>query len=235
MHRLLEALLPRQCLLCGLHAGVNTNLCQACRNGLPVIANPCSHCGIDMPTIAATSICAMCLKNPPNYHRCFALYQYASSARKLITDFKFNANFAAGKFLAEQLAIKIRSHYRFKQSPDAIIAIPLHYTRLASRGYNQSLIMAQTIEQRTQIPLIADGLTKRHATPTQTSVGSASARMQNLRGSFCASEKLQTKQLSSILIIDDVVTTQATLSEAAKVLTAKGVNKVTCFCVARAD
>jgi ComF family protein len=234
MPRLLDTLLPRQCLLCGLLAGINTNVCQTCKEGLPIISNPCEHCGIDMAARSATSICALCLKNAPAYHRCCALYRYESSASKLITDFKFNANFAAGKFLAEQLARKISSHYRDNLLADAMIAIPLHYTRLASRGYNQSLILAQAIGRRTKIPLINDGLYKRHATPAQTSLNSATARTQNLRGSFRVSEHIKSKGINSVIIIDDVVTTQATLNEAAKTLAANGVKKVTCFCVARA-
>ena len=235
INKLLNGLLPRQCILCDMRSNNSTNVCHSCQNRLPRIETPCHHCGIDMRTSSNTMLCAPCIKAASHYDRCVALYRYETSARTLVTKFKFEAKFAAGQFLAEQLSASINAHYRDKKPPNAILAIPLHSTRLLGRGYNQSLILAQRVAHTTQIPLISHGLCKPRATPAQTSLNSASARTRNLLNSFAVNSKIREQELESVIIIDDVVTTGATLNEAAKTLLLGGVKKVVCFCVARAN
>lgn len=235
INKLIDVLLPRQCVLCGMSSDTTKNLCYTCQSRLPSICNPCSHCGIDMQTLTASMLCATCINKPSAYQRCIALYRYEGGAQKLITEFKFKAKFAAGKFLAEELAEKINAHYAGKKTPDALLAIPAHYTRLARRGYNQSLLLAKGVARLTQIPLISNGLYKSKATPAQSSLKSAVARAQNLQNSFSVDPKLLTRRIESVAVIDDVVTTQATLNEAAKTLRAYGIKTVTCFCIARAN
>jgi ComF family protein len=188
-----------------------------------------------MQIISASMLCATCIEKPSVYNRCIGLYRYEGGARKLITEFKFKAKFAAGKFLAEKLAEEIITHYHSEKTPDGIFVIPLHYTRLGQRGYNQSLLLAQRVARLTEIPLITNGLRKLHATAAQSSLNSAAERAHNLRNSFSMNCEVETKQLESVIIIDDVVTTQATLKEAAKTLRRSGVKTITCFCIARAN
>jgi len=186
-----------------------------------------------MDIASDSMLCASCIAKPATFDRCIALYRYQDGARKLVTEFKFNAKFAAGRYLAEQLAEKVNTHYRHQTKPDAVLPIPMHRTRLLTRGYNQSLLLAQRISHLTDIPIISHGLHKPKATPAQSSLDSAAARSSNLRGAF----KIKPWGVStnSVILIDDVVTTQATLREATNTLLAAGVNTVTCFCVARAN
>ncbi len=188
-----------------------------------------------MPGQSLSTVCPTCVTAPWAFQRCIALYRYEGSARKLVTEFKFKAKFSAGKFLAEMLAEEINAHYAGIQTPDALLAIPLYYARLASRGYNQSLVLAQTIARLTHIPLMVGGLVKSHATPAQTSLSSAAARSRNLRSSFCVDWQIRAQLMESVVVVDDVMTTGATLNEVAKTLRRGGVKTVMCFCVARAN
>jgi ComF family protein len=199
---LLDGLLPRQCLLCNMGSKGAVNICSSCQSRLPRITNPCHHCGIDMQGISVSNVCSTCLTAPWAFQRCIALYRYEGSARKLVTEFKFKAKFSAGKFLAETLAEEINAYYVGNKAADALLAIPLHYARLARRGYNQSLLLAQTIARLTDIPLIANGLSKHHATPAQSSLNSAAARSQNLRSSFCTNWQIRAQRLESVVVID---------------------------------
>jgi ComF family protein len=235
INTLLDVFLPRQCLLCRLQTGRASNICHLCQSRLPRIVNPCAHCGIDMQTISTSMLCARCITKPVTAHRCIGLYRYEDGARKLITEFKFKAKFAAGKFLAEELAKLINAHYRGTEAPDGLLAIPLHRARLAQRGYNQSLLLAQRIAHLTGIPLLTQKLSKRHATPAQSSLNSAAERAQNLRNAFAVHSDWDTQHLNCVILIDDVVTTQATFNEAATTLHRGGVKIINCFCVARAN
>jgi ComF family protein len=113
---------------------------------------------------------------------------------------------------------------------DALIPIPLHYARLQERGYNQANLLAQALASQVRRPVLADALVRRKATTSQVGLGAA-ARRDNLQDAFSASGLLP----PSILLVDDVCTTGATLGAAALALRAAGVQTIYAATISLAD
>jgi ComF family protein len=160
---------------------------------------------------------------------------YASPADRLISQFKFNANFAAGLALGEVLALGFKRHCDFHGYPDALIPIPLHQLRLKKRGFNQALELAKQLSYSTGIPILNNTLTRTKNTVPQTEIKRAGLRKSNLKKAFTCIDLLSHGNAKHIALVDDVVTTGATLNEAARALFIGGAARVDCFCIARAN
>ncbi len=235
IQQLIDIALPRQCLLCGIDTNVAANVCPYCQAMLPKIVCPCHRCGIEMHSSGDNPLCFKCIKAAPKYNRCIPLYRYEAGAKMLITDFKFGSKFAAGEFLANELALSVSNFYRNTKAPNILVPVPLHISKLARRGFNQSLQLARGVAKATGIPLADSCLKKNRATPAQSSLSTAAERRRNLRGSFSLKLPFSASGIKSVALIDDVVTTQATINEISEVLVDGGFEEVNCFCVARAQ
>ncbi len=222
-----EWLLPRHCLLC-LGPATDIDLCAACRDALPRIENPCSSCGAPLAT---GRLCARCLKSPLNFHRVCIPYRYAGPVPTLIHALKFRHRLAAASVLGELLAQSLKGAR--PGLPQCLVPVPLHPRRQRQRGFNQSMEIARPLSARLGIP-IAPRLARRiRATAAQTGLVGANARERNLRGAF-ALEKNLFKDLTHVAIVDDVVTTGATVRSLALTLKCAGVSRVELWSVARA-
>ncbi len=133
------------------------------------------------------------------------------------------------------LANKMRVHYTKTPNPDLLLAIPLHRNRLKQRGFNQSIEIARVISRYCQIPLVKSALSKIRDTSPQTELGSARARKSNLKGAFRLANARQLESVKSIALIDDVVTTMATISAVSKVLQHHGIRHIDVWCLARSS
>jgi len=144
---------------------------------------------------------------------------------RLLPRFKFHHDLAAGRLLAQLMLHALRDVPR----PDALLAVPLHPSRLRRRGYDQALELARPLARSLQLPLMTDGLTRTRATAARTRATAAqseldaAARKRNLRGAFSARPGAWPEYVT---LIDDVMTTGATLSAAASALRAAGVARV---------
>lgn len=151
----------------------------------------------------------------------------------MIQSFKFNENLALTALFADALLTKVRHHAKTKdgQLPDRVIPLPLARRRLAERGFNQSALLAEEVAGRMGLSYAPHGLLKIRDTPPQAGLD-REARLKNVRGAFDCGEPLAGQHIA---IVDDVMTTGATLSEAAKVLKKAGATFVSAWVVARAD
>lgn len=193
----------------------------------------CASCGYpfahQMTGISAFDLqCASCLARRPAYATARSALQYDDASRKLVLAFKHGGhtdrlqNFAAQMHRAGRTAL---SH------ADAIIPVPLHRTRLIKRRYNQSALLARALSKRCGVPMDAHCLLRVKRTPSQGGL-SAKGRYRNVRGAFTvqSSEKIKGKRL---VLIDDVMTTGATLNACARTLKRAGAARVDAVCLAR--
>lgn len=216
------ALLPGSCLLCGGDSG-NTLLCPPCEADLPAMPEAlCPQCSAQT---THGERCGSCLKNKPNFDRTFALHRYDFPADHIIHALKYGHQLAVADWLGQRLSEKLAA-----RAFDTIIGLPLHPERLRERGFNQSGEIARRIAHDLHLPLDRDSLIRSRATPPQAELP-LKERQRNVRGAFECRRDFSDRH---ILLVDDVMTTGATLNECARVLKLHGANQVSVAVSARA-
>ena len=217
-----EHLLPGSCLLCGVDCQAAL-FCSACLADLPAHDGPqCLQCA---EPNSHGNVCSDCRKNSPHYDQVIAHFRYEFPVDRIIHALKYGHQLAIARWLGEALLTHpaIDGH-------DCIIAMPLHPERIRERGFNQSIEIARTISRTTKQPLLLDILKRSRPTVPQTRL-SPKERQSNVRGAFECSEDLTGR---SILLIDDVMTTGASLGECARILKLHGARRVSVAVAARA-
>ena len=227
--------LPTACIVCARNVNTTENLCRECLHDLPWIKAACSCCGEYSHLPLTKQVCTRCELAPPPFRFCKGIFRYEKPVNVMLSGFKFNARFEAGFALGSQLARHMRDHYLSQRSPDLLLPIPLHPNRLRERGYNQATEIAKLAASSCNIPLQRQLLIRERNTVPQTETGSARNRLRNLQGAFRVAEVTELQNVKSIAIIDDVVTTMATIIAATKALQSAGVENVEIWCVARAS
>lgn len=217
----LKQLLPGQpCLLCSSVSQHGT-CCPACAASLPYLhAEHCPVCAL--PTHNG-AVCGHCLQKPPHFTRTVAVFAYAFPLNKLILALKYGEKFQLATLLGDLLA------QRVTVAPDCIIAMPLHPTRLKERGFNQSLQLAQRIGQQLKLPVLPLACQRMRNTPSQSTLP-WNERGKNMRKAFSCLADVAGKHVA---IVDDVMTTGATLNELALALINAGATEVSAWVVAR--
>ncbi|MBS0463839.1 MAG: ComF family protein [Proteobacteria bacterium] len=251
MARAGRVLLPPRCLVCADPGADGHDLCAACMTQLPWNHASCRRCGVPMPVLSEaegpvlseaegpvpspagapeTTVCGRCLRKPPPLERVLAAFDYRFPVDRLVPRFKFHHDLAAGRELAAALCTFVAPALAVDgERPQALIPVPLHTARLRERGYNQALELARPLARAFSIPLLRDALRRIRATAAQSDLG-ALARRRNPRGAFAVAGK---PLPAHVALIDDVMTTGATVHECARVLHRAGVARVDAWVVAR--
>jgi ComF family protein len=220
--------LPQRCELCAGVSGTDL-VCNACVRDLPWLPSTCPVCAL--PT-SGGSVCGRCLNEPPAFDATFAAFSYAFPIDRLIHSFKYQGRLALAEWCADAILARrelAKPGVGSRARPQRLIALPLAAERQRERGYNQALEIARVIVARTAIPLLSRGLSRVRATPPQAALP-WSERAKNVRGAFACELDLSGV---TVAIVDDVMTTGASLAEAAKVLKASGAARVENWVVAR--
>jgi ComF family protein len=170
-------------------------------------------------------VCGACLQQPPAFDHTLAAFSYRFPIDRLLHAFKYSDNLALTEILAKPLARLAADHPK----PDLLMPMPLHPGRLKERGFNQSLEIAKPISRWLDIPLTADACQRTRDTPTQAGL-KWKERRRNVRGAFACSLDLSG---GKIAVLDDVMTTGATLNEISRVLKDCGASEVSAWVVAR--
>jgi ComF family protein len=226
--RLGHLLLPLRCLVCGEAGAGGHDLCTSCQRALPWNQSACARCGLPMPTPVAA--CGRCLNKPPPLDSVHAAFRYGFPVDGLLPRFKFHHDLAAGRELAEAMQVTLAEAMSVDSNrPQALIAVPLHRSRLRQRGYNQALELARPLARKFAIPLLHDGLRRIRDIAPQSGLG-ALARRRNPRGAFAIGSNALP---AHVALVDDVMTTGATLYECARVLRRAGVGRVDAWVAAR--
>ena len=211
------------CYLCR-GASVDT-LCAPCGSELPYLARArCPRCGL--PATAGDP-CGRCLGEPPAYDATIAVFAYAFPADVLVQGLKFRSDLALARLLADELHAEVRA--ASDAAVDLIMPVPLHDARLRERGYNQSMEIARGIASQLGVHLAADACIRVRDTAAQLDLP-LKERRENVRGAFSCRQALEGK---TVAVVDDVMTTGATLAELATTLKKFGAIRVVNWVVAR--
>ncbi len=222
------ALLPLHCLLCAADGCDGRDLCAGCHADLARNSLCCPRCAVPLET--ASPACGACLKREPPFACAWAPFRYEHPLNLLEARFKFHGDLAAGRVLAE-LMIDAARALPLAAKPQALLCVPLHRDRLRERGYNQALELARPLARALQIAFDGCALERSRSTVAQTGLD-AVQRRRNLRDAFVL--RAGTTLPSHVAIVDDVMTTGATLRECAVVLRRAGVARVDAWALARA-
>jgi ComF family protein len=214
---------PTRCLACDAPGGEVLDLCPACAAGLPWLRDACRQCALPL---SAPGICGDCLCQPPPLAAVHAACVYAAPLDRLLPRFKFHQDLAAGRLLSQLMA----EAFAHLPPPDVLVPVPLHRGRLRQRGYDQALELARPLARALRIPLRADLLQRVRATRAQSELD-APARRRNLRDAFAV--RLRAPLPAHVVLVDDVMTTGATLHAAARSLRRAGVQRIEAWVCAR--
>jgi ComF family protein len=217
-------LLPPRCLACGERGRPGSDLCPDCHAELPRNRLACARCGL--PMAVAADACGECLSRPPPYAASFTPFTYAFPVDRLLLRFKFHGDLACGQTLAELM----HEAGTGVERPQALVPVPLHASRLRQRGYDQALELAKALGSAYGLPVLDRVLHRQRVTAPQSQLD-AVARRRNLHGAFAVRAGWLPPHLA---LVDDVMTTGATLAEAAAALLRAGAKRVDAWAVARA-
>jgi len=224
---LVRLALPQHCELC-LAPTHSALLCAPCASALPRAAAACPVCALPSPDGA---ICGACHRHPPPYAATVAALVYAFPVDRLLQQIKYGGRLALADWAGAVLAAAVRhalAQRKADDRPERIVALPLAEQRQRERGFNQAREIATRVAQATALPLAAP-LTRISGGPPQAALPWA-ARRRNVQGAFAAHADLRGARIA---LVDDVMTTGATLAEAARALTRAGAARVECWVVAR--
>jgi ComF family protein len=206
---LLDFIAPHYCAFCGVASeGEERSICVGCRDDLPWAEPPVSP----LPTLFKYSI---------------SMLEYEFPVDVAIKAMKFNRKVFYVPAFAEILC---SASQLLPADIDAVVPVPLHWRRKASRGFNQASEIAKPLARKLNVPVLR--CVRRHkATSFQSGLG-ATERAKNLRFAFQVKESLSYKH---VLLVDDIITTGATLTELARILRASGIEAVSALTIARAS
>ncbi len=220
-------MIPEVCLLC--HApSQHHGLCAGCRQDLPWLTEPhCPVCALPSP---ANQVCGQCITHPPAFTAAFAAFRFEYPLVGVIHRFKYQGDWRLGSTLAKWLAQGLQVQTSLDYKPDLVIPIPLHTSRLKERGFNQAQLLAEQWAVDNKIPLAKFLLQRIVPTGSQAALDKEE-RLRNLHDAFLSNPEVMNKH---ILLIDDVMTTGATLEQASRELLRSGAKRVDVACLARA-
>ncbi len=219
--RVVRAALPQDCLLCGAPSD-NAPLCGPCRDELPALSRACPLCA--MPS-SLGEICGTCLRHPPQFDMTVAAWRYAYPVDRLVQALKFHGRLALASFFAGVLASLVER----ADVVDVVIPMPLHPSRLTERGFTQAAEIARHLTGKLGTRLAFQGASRIRRTLPQANLP-LDERSRNVCGAFACALDLTGARVA---VVDDVMTTGATLGELAKVLKRAGAARVENWVVAR--
>jgi ComF family protein len=233
----ITALLGIPCLLCGHHHHQPVNICQACLTDLPWCQQSCRQCGLPLATEPGSRlqlVCGQCLQQPPMFNRSLAACHYLPPVDGLLKRFKHQHHLPSGRVLAHLLAQAVKTHWQQPSSfqPELLLPVPLHRQRLQQRGFNQALLLAQWLGTALDLPVAGQYCQRVNRTVSQQGQ-KRHQRLRNLKGAF---QLYQPIRVSRIALVDDVMTTGATveaLSLAIHDTCGNGVEQIAVWCAAR--
>lgn len=218
---------PRRCAICGeITTKKAGTICSRCYKELPFIAEPrCKRCGKSVESMEV-EFCFDCSRKEFYYEYGFSLWKYSAKMKKSIAYFKYHNRKEYAAFYGEEF-VKQFGDSLLQLEPDALVPVPVHWTRYIERGYNQAEVVAREIGKRLGIPVVDDLLIRRRKTVAQKKLDDKQ-RARNLEQAFAISGKWQnsSKRLKKVVIIDDIYTTGSTINMCAKVLKKHGIEQV---------
>lgn len=242
------------CLSCRIPVFRQLALCEHCEADLPWQIPGCQRCGVSMDdnsvsTTATASpgpvpndpgawvkVCLNCQQLPPHFDRCMPLFAYQVPISGMIKRFKEHACFSDARCLGHLMSAAFRQHYLEQDlcAPAFLLPVPLHSRRVRQRGFNQAAMLCDAISKSSGIPVLRHACERRPGMHAQRGLG-AQARHLNMQGIFYRGRQTHLTAGRHIAIIDDVVTTTATVNAMSAVLRQHGVAQIDIWSIARAN
>jgi ComF family protein len=230
---LLDLLYPPLCLACRAPVGEPRALCAACWSKLTFFDGPiCACCGLLFELDPGPdSLCASCLARPPAFDRARAAMAYDDGSKGVILALKRADRLEFAQLFSVWLTGAGRP---LLEEADVIVPVPLHRLRLWTRRYNQAAVLAQRLSRISGRAFDPFALVRSRATPSQGDMASPKARQRNVRGAFrVPGSRASAVAGRTVLLIDDVLTTGATVEACARTLKRAGAKKVLVLTIAR--
>ncbi|MCZ6830155.1 MAG: phosphoribosyltransferase family protein [Gammaproteobacteria bacterium] len=230
---LLDQLAPCSCQLCGQATGRPVALCEPCQRSLACNSSACPNCAL--PSAEAGELpCGHCQQQPPAFASTTAPYLYTQPVDGFIKQLKFSADLCQLPVLAELMSRPMAQALRRHGRPDLLVPVPLHWRRQWRRGFNQASLLARQLRHH---PLLRDWslqvddrlCTRRRATVAQHGLA-PEQRRHNIRQAFSCREYVSDLH---VVIVDDVMTTGATVEALAREILNQGARRVDVWCCAR--
>ena len=229
---LLNVVLPPRCLACGEAVAQAGALCAGCWDRIDFIAPPfCACCGLPFEfDPGPETLCGACLRDRPAYDRARSVMRYDEVSKGLILRFKHADRTDGAPAFGSWLA---RAGGELLAEADLLAPVPLHWRRLWQRRYNQAALLCHALGRAGDRPVVAGLLVRRRATPSQGRRNRAERR-HNVRGAFALAPQVSALCAGKrVLLVDDVMTTGATVEACAKALIEGGVAAVDVLTLAR--
>lgn len=230
LSEIIEIILPERntCAICDYkdeYIGL-THICISCNSELYNLEGMlCSKCS--KPLNTDIELCNECIYKEKAFDRAIAPLKYDGKTKELIQDFKYNNKSYLYKMFGYKMVNKLKKEKLIDF--DAIIPVPIHKSKMLTRGYNQSELLAKFISFKIDVPMIK--LIKRHKDTKPQSDLSVQNRWTNIYGAFKLID--MPSGINKVLLVDDIYTTGATLNECSLLLKENGIKKVTCITIAR--
>ncbi len=228
----LDLVFPPRCPACAVRTRV-VGLCAPCRTRVPRIGTPsCSICGVPFAGTGISHACAACVRRRPQFSVARARTVYGPGQQNPAIDLLHRLKYGRDFTMAPILAALLLEDLPLRVDHDVIVPIPLHRARLRWRGFNQAVPLARAVARQCGLPVAPMALARRRPTPPQVGLPAAQRRA-NVRHAFT----LRRPDLidgRAVLLVDDVMTTGATLDECARVLNRAGARRVDALVLARA-
>jgi ComF family protein len=249
------------CLSCKTPVRRSLALCENCEADLPWQLPDCQRCGVSLAGDTAGSLaysasnqtpdwasaiadantnknesCLSCQQFPPSFDHCRSLFAYQIPVASMIKRFKDHAGFSEARCFGQLLSAAFEQYYLEQDItlPALLLPVPLHSTRIRQRGFNQAIMLCNSISTRTGITVLRHACERRPSQHSQRGL-SAQARQLNMQGVFYDGKQAHLTAAKHIAIIDDVVTTTATVNSMSAVLRQQGAARIDVWSVARTN
>lgn len=222
-----RVLYPECCVLCGKVCDTGVALCRGCTDDLACNSHACPRCASPLPP-GSGGMCGRCQQRLPPFDRAVSPFIYQPPLDSLLRELKFERRLHHARLLGTAMARQIRDSGI--TLPELLLPVPLHRARLRERGYNQAIELSRPLSRILGIPIDRYSCIRRHNTRSQSDLGFKSRRA-NVRHAFELRRPLAAEHVA---VVDDVMTTGATLSELARTLKGGGVKRVDVWSCARA-
>lgn len=211
----LDWVYPPVCAICGTPGA---RICQPCLQSLPRISEPiCPVCG---DAVQTASLCPDCSAAAPPMQQLRSIFSYQTAVKRLVHRLKFHRDLALGDIMAQPM---IETYSDLQWTVDLVAVVPLSRKRMNERGYNQAALLAKPLALFFGLPYTSRAVKRIIETPSQVGLN-ARERKQNVENAFLAEARIVNQK--SILLVDDVLTTGATMFSCANALLAAGAERV---------